>query len=345
MPEEAQLDLLLHLDPQAGSRRRRAVAASVLLHAVILPLLPFLPASVTNYREGPQIEVLDLRRSMPLVAPRLRQEWLTQKEPNTGKVGTEFNIADLMPKPPLPSQQSAPAVLSSPAPRAGEPSPAPAPVVVEPPKMETAQADVRQLPGPGIAAAPAAAIQPVEKPKLAFEKVGSSMGSPVSGGAARIEAPKSGLDETIRAAARGAGRGGLVVGDAVEGGPGISEMLGQAPRPGGSRSALELISDPQGVDFRPYLIQVLAAVRRNWFAVMPESARLGHRGRTVIQFSVARDGRVPKLVIAAGSGADALDRAAVAGISAANPFPPLPADFRGAEIRVQFVFSYNMPAR
>jgi outer membrane biosynthesis protein TonB len=41
----------------------------------------------------------------------------------------------------------------------------------------------------------------------------------------------------------------------------------------------------------------------------------------------------------------ALDRAAVAGISASNPFPPLPAEFRGEQIRLQFTFLYNVPAR
>ena len=84
-----------------------------------------------------------------------------------------------------------------------------------------------------------------------------------------------------------------------------------------------------GIDFRPYLTRILASVRRNWFAVIPESAKLGRGGRVQIQFAINRDGRVPKLVIASPSGAEALDRAAVAGISASNPFPPLPPEFRG----------------
>jgi outer membrane biosynthesis protein TonB len=43
------------------------------------------------------------------------------------------------------------------------------------------------------------------------------------------------------------------------------------------------------------------------------------------------------------SGAEALDRAAVAGISGAVPLPPLPAGFQGTQVRLQLVFSYNMP--
>jgi TonB family protein len=123
--------------------------------------------------------------------------------------------------------------------------------------------------------------------------------------------------------------------------PGITAQ----PSPGRIGSSLELLSDPEGVDFKPYLIKVLSAVRRNWFAVIPESAKFGRRGKVLIQFSIDRDGNVPKLVIAMPSGADALDRAAVAGISASNPFPPLPAEFRGNQIRLQFSFLYNMPVR
>jgi TonB family protein len=77
-------------------------------------------------------------------------------------------------------------------------------------------------------------------------------------------------------------------------------------------------------------------------SVIPESAKLGRRGRVAIQFIIARDGSVPRLVIASASGADPLDRAAVAGISASNPFPPLPAEYKGQDIRLQFVFLYNV---
>ena len=98
-----------------------------------------------------------------------------------------------------------------------------------------------------------------------------------------------------------------------------------------------------GVDFRPYLVRVLAVVRRNWFLVLPEGARMGQRGRTVVQFSIAKDGTVPKLVIHAPSGSEPLDRAAVSGISMSNPLPPLPAEYRGGVLRLQLVFSYNMP--
>ena len=39
-----------------------------------------------------------------------------------------------------------------------------------------------------------------------------------------------------------------------------------------------------GVDFRPYLTQILATIRRNWYAVMPESVKLGRRGKVGLLF-------------------------------------------------------------
>jgi TonB family protein len=133
-----------------------------------------------------------------------------------------------------------------------------------------------------------------------------------------------------------------MVGDIEMTNTGINPASPSVPVPGKLGSSLELQSDPMGVDFKPYLIRVLSSVKRNWLAVVPESARLGRRGKVVVQFAISKDGSVPKLVIAMPSGAEALDRAAVAGISASNPFPPLPAEFRGSVIRLQLNFMYNL---
>jgi TonB family protein len=135
-----------------------------------------------------------------------------------------------------------------------------------------------------------------------------------------------------------------VVGD-VGDSPTNIPNLSQSASAGRIGSNLQLLSDAKGVDFKPYLIQVLAAVRRNWLVIIPESARLGRRGRVLIQFAIDRTGAVPKLVIAEGAGTDALDRAAVAAISASYPFPPLPPDYKGDQIRLQLAFAYNMPTK
>ncbi len=69
------------------------------------------------------------------------------------------------------------------------------------------------------------------------------------------------------------------------------------------------------------------------------------RGRTVVEFTINRDGSIPHLATADPSGSEPLDRAAVAGLSMSNPLPPLPADFKGFSVRLAFTFSYNMPSQ
>ncbi len=330
--------LLLEVcDP--GARRRQSIAAAgaLAVHAALVALLWWMPAAPVVARPAPLVTAELRKSSTPLVAPPMPFR-LTQKEPQRGKPAAEVDISALLPRPAVmqPEQRGAPRPFQLP-PGAPEPRRS-RELDFEVPQVEVAQAL------PPAAAVPGAALPDVPKPAPPkrdnpFEPVGPPSLVP---GQPKIAVPLGSVQEAVKSVVKGAGGAGLTVGD-VPGSGGVSEGLVQTPRPGRPGSSLELLSDPRGIDFRPYLVQVLAAVRRNWYAVMPESARLGARGRTVIQFSISRGGQVPKLVIAVPSGLDALDRAAVASISASNPFPPLPAEYTGPEIRLQLVFSYNMP--
>ncbi len=104
-----------------------------------------------------------------------------------------------------------------------------------------------------------------------------------------------------------------------------------------------LKSDPMGVDFSPYLQQVLTVVKLNWAAVFPTSARLGLRGIVSVEFAVGKDGKITKVVFVSQSGATALDNASIAAISASNPLPQLPRDFKGDRIVLDMSFMYNIP--
>jgi len=87
---------------------------------------------------------------------------------------------------------------------------------------------------------------------------------------------------------------------------------------------------------------VVYAVRRNWYAVIPEAARLGQKGRVAIVFEILKDGSVPQLRLVGSSGLEPLDRAALSGIRASIPFPPLPQEFTGEHLVLQFNFLYNI---
>jgi TonB family protein len=299
---------------ESAVRAWRARAASLGLHAAVIALLFFTPIGRGTAPDMGRI-VLQLREPIRLVAPPRE---LTQTTPNRGKVGKEFDLDSLLPR-----RVFVPPAMRPGAPPAGLPAP---------PKIDVAQSGAPALP----------VIQAEEQPKLAFENLLAprAPGATKPMGAAKLLQPGPSITEMRTGTARGPGAGGMVLEDIP---PALSNPgMDVLSPPSGVGSSLEMLSDPKGVDFKPYLIQILASVKRNWQSVIPESARMGRRGRVVIQFAINRDGSVPKLVIATPSGTDALDRAAVAGISATNPFPPLPAEFTGDNIRLQFVFLYNV---
>ena len=108
---------------------------------------------------------------------------------------------------------------------------------------------------------------------------------------------------------------------------------------------MEVLSDTMGVDFGPYLNHVVHEVRQNWLQPHSRVARapVRKKGKVSIQFAIMRDGRSAGMAVAEGgsSGDVALDRAAWGGITASNPFPPLPDEFGGQYLLLRFQFFYN----
>lgn len=339
-PDAQELHLLTEWGILADpTRAPKAAALSVAAHAVLILVLLMVPADLLE----PPPQTAELQRVTPLVEP---PTVLTQRAPNKTKPTKEFNAVTVQPRPRIQIPSGAPSTTRPQAPKPADlpqpPQPKPADLP-EPPKLavgapQTVVPPITQL---------TPQIQPEEKPKLVLENPVPAP-NPLPPGRGRIPVPNPSVSEAIRQSARSGAAGGLVVGDLDLPGPGgVGEGINLPPTPGVQGTNLELVSDSQGVDFRPYLTQVLAAVRRNWLAVIPESARLGRQGRVSIQFSIARAGNVPKLVITMHSGTDALDRAAVAGISAAAEarFPPFPPGFKGDRVVLQLNFAYNMPRR
>jgi TonB family protein len=104
-----------------------------------------------------------------------------------------------------------------------------------------------------------------------------------------------------------------------------------------------ILSDTQGYDFGPYLNSLMTRVRQNWYAVIPEIAIKGLKGRVVVIFTIVRDGKVQDLRLIPSGNQD-LDRAATKAIEASNPFAALPPNFKGDRIVLQLSFLYNLPA-
>lgn len=142
-----------------------------------------------------------------------------------------------------------------------------------------------------------------------------------------------------------------------DGGTASAQFGGPAGPPGGGigggggggqgylGGAVEMLTPTEGVDFNNYLARVLASVKRNWYAIMPESAQLGERGKVVLQFRIMSNGVVPAAEpnMVGSSGKEPLDRAAFSSIRASTPFEPLPSAFSGPYIELRFIFLYNLP--
>ena len=103
-----------------------------------------------------------------------------------------------------------------------------------------------------------------------------------------------------------------------------------------------ILSDTRRADFGPYVHRMIELLRNSGLAHIPQSALQGEQGRVGVVFEILKDGSVPQLRMVASSGSDPLDRAAVNGIHTSVPFPPLPPEFTGNHLVLQFIFLYNV---
>ena len=106
----------------------------------------------------------------------------------------------------------------------------------------------------------------------------------------------------------------------------------------------EILTDTMGVDFSPYMTQIVKTVRQNWYNIMPPSVYppISKQGKLTIEFQILKDGTVSGLMRDTSSGDVALDRAAWGSISTSTPFPPLPKEFPGKLLGMRFYFFYNL---
>lgn len=104
--------------------------------------------------------------------------------------------------------------------------------------------------------------------------------------------------------------------------------------------SVEVLSDGRGVNFSPYLRDLMAGVRSHWYRRIPVDAR-SKKGKLAIQFAVLPDGQIAALKLAESSGDVSLDRAAWEAITASNPFPALPSAFIGPNLVLRLRFYYN----
>jgi TonB family protein len=207
------------------------------------------------------------------------------------------------------------------------PQPDVAPASNQPPQPQPAPA--RPSPQPSTSNMNAAPRQPAPTPRTSNGLTLPNL------------SPGSAIQQSMRQALQGGGSGGSF-GSALPQGPGGG---GGPSGPGQLGGNLEMLTPTDGVDFTNYFQRLLASVKRNWYAIIPESARMGDKGKVVIQFRIQTNGTVPypEPNLVRSSGKEPLDRAAMGAISASSPFEPLPTAYTRPYIELRFTFLYNLP--
>lgn len=338
MGGEPAIHLILEMDQEiARWRRRTFLLASVFLHILLIIFLAFSPDILRRGRimmgipitpkEDQQVTTLflppDLLKSLRQPPPEARPSDKNREAQGRSPVIDPNGIH--MPY----SRGNTP----EPEVKRGEPPAAPPPTAPNPP-----QGGPQAPPQPQQQQAPPGPKPDTEtRAQLQMEDVTP----PGGGGAGRFRVPSLTPGQVIQQSMQEAARGGYHP-ESGGGSGGDSNNEFNNLHPNFSTEAPTILSDTRGVDFGPYLARIVYIVRRNWLAVIPESARLGEKGRVGVVFEILKDGSVPQMRLVASSGSDPLDRAAVNGIHTSVPFPPLPQEFTGNHLVLQFIFLYNL---
>ena len=272
--------------------------------------------------------------------PRIAPIQEDEHKPQMTYLETPPNLQKLLPKQPPKVLSDKTNVAQSPHPvpekalrRAGEPTPKPAPPTPKPQQptpqpqqqqqapQQQAQTQPRpQPPAPQPRPQPNSAIPDAPRPNVAPSRPGSSS-----------------LADDLNHAAE----------HAVPGGHGQGGDQGTDPttRHPGLTNGYEILSDTLGTDFGPYIARLLRILRTAWLPLIPDECNppLSKEGMTLIRFTILPDGKlqVGGMHLDDSNHDRAIDMAAWGSITSSNPFPPLPADFKGHDLTLRIPVQHH----
>lgn len=195
-------------------------------------------------------------------------------------------------------------------------------------------------------ARPVASPAPVAKPSSKFTvpapkgaPVGKSLSTGPIGGTSAPTGAKSGSSSSGSSGSSYAPRpslspssGGGSNGQLSRGSSGTGN-LGN-PGGGGGAPGIDALREP---DFGPYMRELQRRIKLNW-----DPPKGNESKRVVLLFKIAKDGRLLSCRVHKSSGLPSADQAALKAVELTAPFRPLPADFKGQSIDIQFTFDYNV---
>ncbi len=95
-----------------------------------------------------------------------------------------------------------------------------------------------------------------------------------------------------------------------------------------------------GFQFAWYVASMRARISANWL-LSTVSPNITSAPRVYLTFQILRDGTVTEVQITQSSGIPEVDRSALRAILASNPLPPLPPEYSGGSVNVQFYFDFH----
>lgn len=326
-----ETDVLVSGEPRLLPERRGRInwdflapAVSVAFHVLLILFILTLPRLLAPYVANPVEEALNRQKLGYIFLPNNLRELAKPKrlpQKPSDKIRIDLGALNRVapPKPEVSPQQGP---VAQPAPR------------VEPPQPPAGVKSAENRPQP----------QP-PKPQPRLESVTRDNPAPI------IPRPNMNpgalLQQSIRAAEQRGQAPSLGFSDRIPPPPQLPGGLGQqgGPGPGYLSGSVQILTPTDGVDFTGYIARLLAIVKRNWEAVMPESVMLGDKGRVMLRFRILRNGDLPsgEPILEMTSGKNPLDRAAEAAITASNPFDPLPSAYTRPYLELRILFLYNLP--
>lgn len=164
---------------------------------------------------------------------------------------------------------------------------------------------------------------PVGGTNSGASKYGAS-GRPYTASSAGTYAPRPSLAPSASGGGGALSRGGYSGGNGSVGNPGG----------GGGAPGIDALREP---DFGPYMRELQNRIKRNW------EPPKGNESKTVVLlFKIAKDGRLLSCRVSRSSGLQTADSAALRAVELTAPFRPLPPDFKGQSIDIQFTFDYRV---
>lgn len=245
-------------------------------------------------------------------------------------IAEQIQQAVQQPKP-APKQEPKPTPPAPKAPQAAKPAPPTARPSIKPPTTP----------------------KPVAKPSSAFQV-------PVPSGGTKSGSYATGPISGSGTANKGGGSGGSITGSGSSGGK-YTPAPSLAPTGGGSASGQKLAKgggggtgglgnpgpgNPNGApgidtirepDFGPYMRELQRRIKMNW-----DPPKGNESKRVVLLFKIAKDGRLLSCSVYKSSGLKNADDAALNAVKLTAPFKPLPAEYKGQSIDIQFTFDYNV---